>query len=299
MRRFRAVTTLAVVLAATGVPVAGAEESRVGSSCSIDRDPAYWIVDERGIQDRHGGTETSRCGDQPPTTSPPAPWQFRQEPTATPVVGVDGRPGGLVKVTSRGGVFTFGTTFHGSAAGRLGAGRATDIGFAGTRDGYRVVTEDGAVHGFGDAPVVGSLSGRRLASPIVAVAGTPTGGGYWLAAAGGGVFAFGDARYRGSLGGRDIGSEVVAIAATPRGDGYWLVTEKGGVFPFGAAGFHGSAGGVRLASPVVDLVPTESGAGYWLLTAAGGVLAFGDAEFVGRSRSADGTPFVGMVRISN
>lgn len=179
-----------------------------------------------------------------------------------------------VAVDAGGAVHPFRLPYSGSVSGaRPAIGIAT---LRGSRSGYRVLTDDGDVHSFGDAQPLGSMKGRSVKAPIVDVASTATGDGYWLVGADGGVFSFGDARFYGSTGGVRLNEPIVAIEATPTGQGYWLLARDGGVFTFGDARFHGSTGGRRLNSPIVD-IGASSTDGYWLLGADGGVFSFGPA----------------------
>lgn len=161
------------------------------------------------------------------------------------------------------------------------AGDVVDIAATPTGNGYWIATANGAVFGFGDADVHGSMTGRTLNRPIVAMAPSANGHGYWLVASDGGVFAFGDARFYGSMGGHPLVAPIVAMAATPSGNGYWQFAADGGVFAFGDARFYGSMGGTRLNQPVVSAARTSTGTGYWMVAADGGIFSFGDARFYG------------------
>ena len=106
--------------------------------------------------------------------------------------------------------------------------------------GYWVVSEIGAVYGFGDAPRLGSAP-VRLTRPVVGLAPSPSGRGYWLVAADGGIFSCGDSPFLGSTGAIRLNPPIVGMAATPSGRGYWLVAADGGISSFGDARFYGSA----------------------------------------------------------
>ncbi|MGH9181772.1 MAG: integrin alpha, partial [Acidimicrobiales bacterium] len=147
--------------------------------------------------------------------------------------------------------------------------------------GYRLVSGDGGVFAFGDAPYLGGTGNAALLRPIVAMAGTPSGRGYWIVSSEGAVIGFGDARNFGSTGNLVLNRPVVAIAPTRTGNGYWLASSDGGIFAFGDARVFGSAATLRLSRPVVGLAATPSGNGYWLVADDGGVFAFGDARFSG------------------
>ena len=161
--------------------------------------------------------------------------------------------------------------------------------------GYWLVTADGGVHGFGPAPLAGSLVGSALSAPIVGMAAAPDGRGYWLVASDGGVFAFGTARFYGSTGGQPLSRPIVGMAAAPDGGGYWLFGADGGVFAFGDAIFRGALGGIRLEAPVLGGAATSTGGGYWLFGSGGAVFAFGDARFQGSAAtSPPARPVVSM-----
>lgn len=103
---------------------------------------------------------------------------------------------GTVLVSQRpGGVLTMPTTTPDYAtAGTPVALRSTKTG-----QGYWIVTSDGGVFTFGDAPFCGSLGGVALAAPVIGMEPTPSGLGYWLLGQDGGVFSFGDAAYLGRV----------------------------------------------------------------------------------------------------
>lgn len=184
---------------------------------------------------------------------------------AYPVVGIAATPDGrgYWLIGRDGGVFAFGDAGYHGRVWFTGApcapppppGSATDcvipfgdqvstsaaVGIEATSDGagYWIVTADGSVYTFGDAPFYGSMGGRHLDAPITGMGLTPDRHGYWLVGADGGVFSFGDARYAGSAVG--VGSwPVVGIASTAEGHGYWLLASDGGVFTYGDAHFAGS-----------------------------------------------------------
>jgi hypothetical protein len=147
--------------------------------------------------------------------------------------------------------------------------------------GYLVVTQSGAVSGFGAAITYGSLQSRHLPVPVVAIAATPGYEGYWLMASDGEVFAFGDAKFYGSPGKLPPGAPAVGIAATADGKGYWVVNRDGVIYSFGDAKSYGSLAGTHLNGPVVGMAATPNGQGYWLAASDGGVFGFGDADYHG------------------
>jgi dipeptidyl aminopeptidase/acylaminoacyl peptidase len=166
--------------------------------------------------------------------------------------------------------------------------------------GYRVISSDGGIVGFGQALFYGSTGGIPINKPIVALVTTPDGGGYWITASDGGVFSFGDAIFYGSTGSVRLNQPIVGMASTSDGNGYWLVARDGGVFSFGDAQFHGSTGSMALNKQVVAMAATSDGGGYWLVASDGGIFAFGDAQFHGSTGSyALNKPVVGMAATSD
>ena len=148
--------------------------------------------------------------------------------------------------------------------------------------GYRVLTTDGALVGFGDVDPIGDLPSTGIrGAPVRGAVGTPTGEGAWIVGPDGGIFTFGDARFFGSMGATRLNEPMVGMAASPDGLGYWTVASDGGIFTFGSARFFGSTGAIRLNRPIVGMAPTPSGLGYWLVATDGGIFAFGDARFLG------------------
>ncbi len=152
-------------------------------------------------------------------------------------------------------------------------------GGSGSRSGYWMLGEPGAVHAFGDALHAGNATPVGSAVDIEA---TPTGNGYWVLDEAGYVYTFGDAGYHGGLnGGVQAGEQVTSMSATPSGNGYWLFSTAGRVAVFGDAADFGDMSGTTLNGPVLDSVATPSGQGYYMVASDGGVFSFGDAAFHG------------------
>ena len=169
-----------------------------------------------------------------------------------------------------------------------------DITSSQSGNAYWLAAADGAVYGYGDAPIYGSMLGAPLTSPIVGIAATPSGHGYWLVASDGGIFAYGDAHFYGSTGAMHLNAPIVGLSATSDGGGYWLVASDGGIFSFGDAAFHGSMGGTHLNDPVVAVTADPQTGGYWEVATDGGIFAF-DAPFTGSTgNEALNAPIVGM-----
>jgi hypothetical protein len=104
-----------------------------------------------------------------------------------------------------------------------------------TGAGYRLVSRDGGVFGFGKVVFAGSLPRRGVrANDVVGIAATPTDKGYWIARRNGRVYAFGDAQ---PLGDALVSAcdPVVAIIPNPVAPGYRLVTDSGRTIPRGVA----------------------------------------------------------------
>jgi hypothetical protein len=166
--------------------------------------------------------------------------------------------------------------------------------------GYWLVTADGGVFTYGDAPYYGGANNPPLRQLVVDAVPTASGNGYWMVTADGAVFTFGDARYFGGANGYRLRNEVVGIAATPSGNGYWISTADGGVFTFGDAPYLGGANDPPLGQSVVGIAGHPSGNGYWLVTADGAIFAFGAARYYG---AVNGLPIfsriAGMARTAS
>ena len=152
-------------------------------------------------------------------------------------------------------------------------------------EGYWMLGDDGAVHGFGSAAVAGdephlSIDPQRRA---VDLEPTPDGAGYWIVDDDGGVYAHGSAWNYGRPDVRFLapGEIVTSLSATPTGAGYWIFTSRGRVFPAGDAQPFGDLGAIPLNGPVLDSVSTPTGKGYFMVADDGGIFAFGDARFAG------------------
>jgi N-acetylmuramoyl-L-alanine amidase len=104
--------------------------------------------------------------------------------------------------------------------------------------GYWIVTSDGGVFTFGNAPFLGSVGGQTLNAPIIDAGVTKDGEGYWLQAADGGIFGFGNATFHGSTGDIVLNKPMVSFAATLDNAGYWQLGEDGGMFAHDAP-FYG------------------------------------------------------------
>jgi hypothetical protein len=229
------------------------------ATCGAPSDPVYTWTDAQAVLTTGAPAPTT-------TTSSPAP---APAPSATVAGGIDEK----------------------SLIAALNPSAIVDIAADASGHGYWLVSADGAVYGYGDAPVYGSMLSATLSAPIVGLAATPDGLGYWLVASDGGIFAFGDAGYYGSTGGLALNAPIVGLAATPDGRGYWLVASDGGIFSFGDASFEGSMGGTPLNAPVVDMTADPVTGGYWLVASDGGIFAF-DAPFAG---STGGLPLVAPI----
>ena len=242
--------------AATSTQTGGSIAAVVVSSCASASDVVYtW-----------GQAEAALGGDGPPPAAPAAP--------PAPSSGSGGSEKALMASLSPTAV--------------------VDIASDQSGGGYWLASADGAVYGYGQAPVYGSMLEAGLHAPIVGIASTPDGKGYWLVASDGGIFAYGDAAFYGSTGGMDLVAPIVGIASTPDGRGYWLVASDGGIFSFGDAAFHGSMGGQPLDAPVVAMTADPGTGGYWEVASDGGIFSF-DAPFAGSTGGLHlVAPIVGM-----
>lgn len=86
---------------------------------------------------------------------------------------------------------------------------------AGQNDGYWLVSQDGGVFSFGNAPFHGSMGGQQLNAPVLGMTSTPDGNGYWLIAYDGGVFSFGNAEFQGNPAATPPVAEAPAPAPAP------------------------------------------------------------------------------------
>jgi hypothetical protein len=213
-----------------------------------------------------------------PYLEPGVPWNFSvaainsagtgaAASAPTPTIIGPGDTGYLV-ATADGSVFGYG----GLATEGGGAPLSSVVGVAGTPDGlgFDLVSSNGTVHAFGNAPYFGSAAPKG--ARIVAIAMAPGDHGYWLVSNTGAVYAYGKAGYHGGL---TKVTNVVGIAPTYNGDGYWLDESNGAVQGFGNARFQGSMEGKHLNKPIVGIVADPSTAGYWLVGGDGGVFSFG------------------------
>ncbi|MEM9608630.1 MAG: esterase-like activity of phytase family protein [Actinomycetota bacterium] len=155
--------------------------------------------------------------------------------------------------------------------------------------GYWIITEDGAVTGFGDAPALGDQIPLPEGAVIVDIEANATGTGAWVLDSLGNVVNLGDAAAVGpaSLLGLSAGESLAAIAPRPQGDGAWVVTDRGRLLALGAAPVLTGVEGIALNAPIVDAVSTASGEGVYLVAPDGGIFSIGDATFRG---SMGGTP---------
>jgi len=184
---------------------------------------------------------------------------------------------GYWTVGGDGGVFSFGSSFYGSAGSLKLNQPVLAITSTGDGAGYWCVARDGGVFSYGDASFHGSAPALGIhITDIVGMAADTATGGYWLVGSDGGVYAFG-APFEGSLPG--LGqhlNDVVGMAATPDGGGYYLVTSTGAVYTFGDARYQGGANTLaHLNAPIVGLSVDSATGGYWEAGSDGGVYAFG------------------------
>ena len=160
-------------------------------------------------------------------------------------------------------------TSHGN-----GAEGAPTVGIAARPqdDGYWLLTADGQVTPFGNAPTLGSVQGSSLAVGLVAA---PDGKGYWVLTADGTVTPFGDVRTFPLNGGQAVTTAAVAMARTADGMGYWVLGSGGQIAAYGDAIAYGQA--QSNDDSFVALCGTPDSKGYWAVTSKGALSAFGDA----------------------
>ena len=120
-------------------------------------------------------------------------------------------------------------------------------------NGYWVVTTNGHVHSFGNAPNYGEPGPKAVL--VSSAARTPTGHGYWILYRNGVVFHYGQAPNYGSLPAGDAGGYDIATAIFPTATaGYWIATAAGAVYPFGDATFKGDMAGHHLNGSIIAAV---------------------------------------------
>lgn len=159
------------------------------------------------------------------------------------------------------------------------AATAIDAGI----QGYWIISEDGAVEGFGDAPGLGTQIPLPEGAIVVDIESNATGTGAWVLDSLGNVYNLGAAAAVGpvSLFGLSAGESLVAIVPRPQGDGAWVVTDRGRLLALGAAPTLAGVEATALNDPIVDAVSTVSGEGVYMVAPDGGVFAVGDAVFYG------------------
>jgi hypothetical protein len=188
-------------------------------------------------------------------------------------------------VTQTPGVAAFGgATDFGSVTGNLVRVSSAAIAVRSTGLGYWVVSEDGIVSAFGDAPHRVDLADNPFrAFPIRGIEPTPSGDGYWLLDAIGGVYAFGDAVFHGAADALPTRIDAVAMVASAAGDGYWIAARNGSILGFGNAPVLApvTTTGPSVGDSAVALRGTADRTGLWLAFASGLVLPFGSAQHFG------------------
>jgi titin len=157
------------------------------------------------------------------------------------------------------------------------------VGPASTRSGYWMVSAEGRVYAFGEAPHLGEPKTRLGNATAVDLEPTKSGNGYWVLDDAGRVFPYGDARWLGNLNPTRLaaGERATSLSRTVSGNGYWIFTNRGRVLTFGDAVSYGDVAAVPLNGPVLDSIVTPSGKGYYMVASDGGIFAFGDAKFHG------------------
>ncbi len=158
--------------------------------------------------------------------------------------------------------------------------------------GYWILSSNGSVFGFGDAPYYGSAFGILGTSTAVSIAPAFGGKGYWILSSNGSVFGFGDAPYYGSafnvMNTGAMGAAQAVDMATTSTNGYWIAASDGTVF-----GFHNDLFGAGSTINSTEAPPTGftpstaaissslNGDGYLLVDQEGMVFTFGNAPQFG------------------
>jgi hypothetical protein len=158
-----------------------------------------------------------------------------------------------------------------------------NVGAAKARSGYWMVSAEGRVYAFGEAPHHGEPRAQLGNAAAVDLEPTKSGNGYWVLDDTGRVFNYGDARWFGNVNPTRLvsGERATSLSRTVSGNGYWVFTSKGRVLTFGDAVSFGDVANVALNGPVLDSIATPSGKGYYMVASDGGIFAFGDANFHG------------------
>jgi peptidoglycan/xylan/chitin deacetylase (PgdA/CDA1 family) len=159
---------------------------------------------------------------------------------------------GYLVLTSDGGVHNFGTGWHGSPAGTLGAS-VTTIAMAAdpATGGYWTLRSSGGVDGF-SAPWLGSVRGT-LGAGVTARAMAGSRGGYLILTSNGGMHNFGTPWYGSDVGKLKAGVTPAGLAADPATGGYWIIKSNGGVDGFHAP-WYGSLNGKLPAGQAVTAI---------------------------------------------
>lgn len=185
------------------------------------------------------------------------------------------------------------------------AGYAWDMAVTHTGNGYWIISEEGYIYAYGDAP---QYSNRVTYSwendALISITAHPSAMGFWTLLATGRVHAFGAATTYGHWPTTlpppnvdNIGMEQTAcIRSTSTGNGYWILSNKGRVKAFGDAKNHGEPGRlvdfdttgagelaflVAFSQAYWELLPAPDDKGYLLLNADGTIDPFGEVDYFG------------------
>jgi hypothetical protein len=153
--------------------------------------------------------------------------------------------------------------------------------------GYRMLSADGKVFGFGAMSV---LAARGAQPSGVAVDIANTSNGYWVLTRTGGIRAFGAAATQPSIKMRKREKAVAIEAAGAQGA--YVVTNQGRVVPLGNAKWWGEPS--TKVSDIISIAVTASGNGYFLLGSGGTMHSFGDARVVPGAPVKLSGPLVGV-----
>jgi hypothetical protein len=195
-------------------------------------------------------------------------------------------------VHERGGATFYGSTGTTSLQSPVVAMDRTPSG-----NGYWLVTEHGAVYGYGDAAAFGGPFISPSFESVVDLATRPA-GGYWTLTNRGSVMNFGGAPHYGGSPPFNAADPIVAMAAHPASTGYLLLSRSGGVFTYGSAQFLGSIV-PNATAPAVDIAYAPDGMGYWITEANGNVTRFGSALDHGDLAPGTATNVVAFAALPN
>lgn len=230
-------------------------------------------------------------------TNPTSPILASSPTSAESIVGIaNAGSTGYWEAATDGGVFSFNSTFYGSAGGLNLSAPIARITATGDYGGYWLVGADGGVFNYGDAPYDGSIPGVGGSGGPQTVGLVPdlSTGGYWEIDADGGVFSF-NASFHGSLPGLSV-STLGVVDAGPYGtDGYCMLWNTGRADCFTSGGHSEPVGPVDspFVNPAVAFSVASNG-GIWVTTRTGTINSYGNVTNEGSLTSVPWGPIAAI-----